>query len=173
MKYNLSQKRKQKGYTQEYLSNKLDMSRKTLHKIEKQDNSVSLYYYKKYLEALDLELHIRPKNGETSDVENFVYEVLDRIGYTNPIPHRYGWVYIMTHKDIIKIGVTQLDDPSKRAQKIYQDTGRECIVYYAKLVSDVWKVEAQLHEAFKDTRLDGEWFSADKYIVKLFMERFE
>ncbi len=174
MDYNIRERRKQKGYTQQQLADTLNVSRVTLRKIENMDESIQLSTYKSCLDILGLEIHVHSKNGPLSEVENFAHEVMEQLGLIKTNHHRYrhGWVYIMTHEDIIKIGVTQRDIPEIRAHEIYEQTGRKCTVYYTKLVTDIWDTEKQLHNIFEDNKLHGEWFAVDKDIAKEKLKQF-
>ncbi|TPV55763.1 helix-turn-helix transcriptional regulator [Aestuariibacter sp. GS-14] len=65
----LKEKRKQRGWTQAYVSERTGLSKPQIIKIEKGLFSGGIKYLRKYLELLDLEITITEKRNEVPQLD--------------------------------------------------------------------------------------------------------
>ena len=84
------------------------------------------------------------------------------------------YLYFITNKDsAVKIGVSR--DPRKRLKQL--QTGNHTPLKIKKLVklksrSEAYKLEAELHQKFKNKKILNEWFFLDRDMEK-FINTFE
>jgi len=148
------------------------ITRKTLSRIEAGDTNYTIDILIKILDIFNEGVFISHNditpNKTISDfifsIENTLEPLLnDRSRRTNV----YGWIYIVNYVgeySKCKIGLTREDTPESRILNMSSIENYE--LFYAKLVKNCLKTEADLHHIFKDDRIHGEWFRVSCELAK-------
>lgn len=113
---------------------------------------------------------IAKDGGVVRDYEKFFQQPLhkdEKLKGTNTVrintgccEDQYSYVYLITDGDFLKVGISK--DPVTRLKGLQTANARKLsLVQTSKRMSreDAAQWEAQLHEKYKDSRVQGEWFS--------------
>ena len=75
-----------------------------------------------------------------------------------------GYIYIMECGGKYKIGLSK--NVERRKKELNNRPFPVNIIYKSKLISDVYKIEENLHNDLKNQRIDGEWFNLNDELIE-------
>lgn len=77
------------------------------------------------------------------------------------LPCGYGWVYLLKEDGddmLYKIGVTKCDSAEARIKKLQTGNGNKIRLVNSFLTNKPFKLEKMMHNKYKESREEGEWF---------------
>ena len=82
-----------------------------------------------------------------------------------------GYIYIMECAGKYKIGLSK--NVERRKKQLNNRPFPVNIVYKSKLIEDVYLIEDEILDCFRDKKIDGEWFNLDEKDIKIIIDYLE